>query len=166
VTRIRELSPDDAPELTALYEEYEWWADREVEDVREALAGTEVAVGVESEAETAPKASGDEPRAEDGDLVAAARVLTDYRYYATVYDVVVAADRRGEGLGGTVMAAVTDHPDLQDLPGLSLLCRDGLVEFYESVGFERFGPEFEVPEGGTEELVRMTYEHGASPRDQ
>ena len=148
---VRELFPEDAPELTALYEEYEWWEDREVADVRAALADTEVALGVESEAGTASKR---------GDLVAAARVLTDYRYYATVYDVVVAADRRGEGVGETLLAAVLDHPVLQALPGVSLLCREGLVGFYESVGFEVFGPEFEVPEGGTEELVRMTYSHG------
>ncbi|USZ68153.1 GNAT family N-acetyltransferase [Halorussus salilacus] len=143
MTTTRDLTPDDAPELTALYEEYEWWADRDEATVREALADTEVAVGVE----------------DDGDLVASARVLTDYRYYATVYDVIVAADRRGEGFGEELVDALVEHPDLQALPGLSLLCREGLVPFYESVGFELFGPEFEVPEGGEEELVRMVYKH-------
>ena len=144
MTRVRALTPDDAPELTALYEEYEWWEDREVEGVREALAETEVALGVEDE----------------GDLVAAARVLTDFTYYATVYDVIVAADRRGDGVGETLMQAVVDHPDLQAMPGLSLLCRKGLVPFYESVGFDLYGPDVEIPEGGTEELVRMTYQQG------
>jgi len=139
---VRDLSPGDAAELTALYHEYEWWEDRSVADVRDALEETEVAPGVE----------------ESGDLVASARVLTDYQYYANVFDVIVAADRRGDGLGETLMAAVVDHPDLQSAPGLSLLCREGLVPFYESLGFEPFGPEFEVPEGGTEELVRMTYQ--------
>lgn len=140
--RTRDLGPDDAPALTTLYSDYEWWADREVADVRAALDATEVAVGLE-----------------DGDeLVAAARVLTDYTYYATVYDVIVATDRRGEGLGERLLSAVLDHPDLQSVVGLSLLCRDGLVAFYESVGFELYDPEMEVPEGGTEELVRMTYE--------
>ena len=138
----RDLSPDDAPELTALYEEYEWWSDRSVSDVRDALAETEVAVGIE----------------DDGELIAAARVLTDYQYYANVFDVIVAADRRDDGLGETLMDAVVNHPDLQSTPGVALLCRDGLVPFYESVGFELFGPEYEVPEGGTEELVRMTYQ--------
>lgn len=157
MTTVRDLTPDDAPALTDLYQDYEWWDDREVGTVREALAETEVAVGV-CEAETASKASGDEPRAETGgDLVAAARVLTDYVYYATVFDVIVAADRRGEGFGEELMQAVVDHPDLQAVPGLSLLCRRGLVPFYESVGFEVYDREFEVPEGGTEELVRMTY---------
>jgi len=89
--------------------------------------------------------------------VAVARVLTDHTYNANVFDVVVAADRRGEGLGARLMDAVLDHPDLQRVVGLSLLCREGLVPFYGSVGFERDGGEVEGPEGGTEELVRMTY---------
>jgi len=142
---VRDLTPEDAPALTALYEDYEWWEDRGVDGVRDALAGTEVAVGVWGD--------------DDDRLVAAARVLTDYTYYANVFDVIVAADRRGDGLGEVLMAAVRDHPDLQSVPGLSLLCREGLVPFYESVGFELYDREFEVPEGGTEELVRMTYSH-------
>lgn len=140
--QVRELGPADAPALTALYEEYEWWADREEATVEQALEATELALGVE----------------DDGELVASARVLTDYQYYATVYDVIVAEERRGSGVGETLLESLVDHPDLQSLPGVSLLCREGLVPFYESAGFEVFGPEFEVPEGDEEELLRMTYE--------
>lgn len=142
MSTVFDLTPADAGELTALYRDYEWWADRDADAVREALAETDVAVGVES----------------NGVLVAAARVLTDYTYYANVFDVIVAADRRGEGFGAELMDGVLDHPDLQSVDGLSLLCREGLVPFYESVGFELFEPDTEVPEGGLEELVRMTYE--------
>ena len=142
MTIARDLTPADAEALTALYRDYEWWADRTTEDVRRALAGTAVAVGIEA----------------DGELVAAARVLTDRTYYAKVYDVIVAADRRGEGHGGRLMEAVREHPDLRAVDGLALNCRAGLVRFYESVGFERFDREMEVPEGGTEKLVKMTYE--------
>ena len=142
MSTVRDLTPADAEALAALYGDYEWWADRTVENVRRALVETGVAVGVEA----------------DGELVAAARVLTDYTYYAKVYDVIVAADSRGEGHGERLLEAVVDHPDLQAVDGLALGCRAGLVRFYESVGFERFDPEMEVPEGGTEELVRMTYE--------
>jgi predicted GNAT family N-acyltransferase len=141
MSRVRNLTPDDARELTELYEEYEWWEDRDVDGVRNALTETGIAVGV----------------VDGGDLVAAARVLTDYTYYANVFDVIVAADRRGEGLGKTHMKAVVDHPDLQSVVGLSLLCRRGLVPYYESVGFDLFDPEMEIPEGGVETLVRMTY---------
>ncbi len=141
MSTVRDLTQADASALAALYGEYDWWDDRTPEEVRVALEGTEVAVGV---------VRGD-------DLVAAARVLTDYTYYATVFDVIVATDRRGEGYGELLMDGVIDHPDLQAVDGLSLLCRRGLVGFYESVGFELFDPEMEVPEGGREELVRMTY---------
>ena len=151
MTSVRELDPGDAPALTALYEAYPWWEDRTIADVERALENTEVALGVE-------QGAADTCASDEIDLVAAARVLTDYQFYATVFDVIVASDRRGEGVGETLMEAVVSHPDLQDLPGLSLLCRDGLVPFYESVGFELYDPEMEVPEGGTEELVRMTYE--------
>ena len=141
MTNVLDLTVEDAHALTALYQDYEWWADRDIDDVREALAETEVAVGVE----------------DAGSLAAAARVLTDYTYYANVFDVIVAANHRGEGVGKTLMAAVVDHPDLQHVDGLSLLCRQGLVPYYETVGFELFEPEIEIPEGGTEELVRMIY---------
>lgn len=140
---VRDLSTADAPALTELYGEYEWWADRDVDGVRTALAETPVTVGVET----------------NGELVAAARVLTDHTYYATVYDVIVAADRRGEGYGRRLMRGVVDHPDLQAVPGLSLLCRRGLVPYYESVGFELSEPTVDVPEGGEEDLVRMIHRH-------
>lgn len=141
MTKVVDLTVEDARALTTLYQDYEWWADRDIADVHEALAETEVAVGIE----------------EAGNLVAAARVLTDYTYYANVFDVIVAAEHRGEGVGKTLMTAVVDHPDLQHVDGLSLLCRQGLVPYYETIGFELFDPEIEIPEGGTEELVRMTY---------
>ena len=73
----RDLSPADAEALTALYGDYEWWADRTVGDVQRALAETPVAVGVEAE----------------GELVTAARVLTDHTYFAKIYDVLRTAKR-------------------------------------------------------------------------
>lgn len=149
MTTVRDLTPADAEALTALYRDYEWWDDRDVEAVRRALTGTDVAVGV---------VDGDGDGEEDGDLVAAGRVLTDFTYYAIVFDVIVAADRRGEGFGRALMEGIRDHPETQSVVGTSLLCRRGLVPFYESVGFEVSEAEVDVPEGGREELVRMRYE--------
>ena len=111
----RSLGPDAAEELSELYGTYMWWADRDTAEVRRALAATDEAVALRDE--------------DTGDLVAAARVLTDYTYYAMVYDVIVHADRRGEGLGAELMAAVVTHPPLSDV-ALTLAARDGLVPFY------------------------------------
>lgn len=136
---VRDLTPDDVPALCALYEEYEWWANRDIDNVSDAFAATEVAVGVEI----------------TDDLVAAGRVLTDYIYYATVYDVIVAADHRGEGYGTILLEGIVNHPDLQRVAELSLLCRQGLIPFYERVGFEIVDPIVENSEGRAEAMVRM-----------
>lgn len=146
---IVDLTPEDASELTVLYRDDDWWAGRDVEDVRQALESTNVAVGVRD------STAGDG----DGRLVAAARVVTDFVFYAMVYDVIVAEDRRGDGLGDQLMSAVVDHPEFDGIRRLALLARRGLIPYYESVGFEVFDPEIDVPEGGIEELVRMTSEY-------
>ena len=132
-----DLTPDDAAELTALFAEYGWWAERTESDVREALANS-VAVGIR----------------EDGELVAAARVLTDGVYYAKLYDVIVAADRRGEGIGSRLLDAVFDHPALDGV-FLAVTCREGLVDFYERAGFEPYPSPVERPDGAPEEMCHL-----------
>jgi predicted GNAT family N-acyltransferase len=139
----RSLGPDDAPALVALYRTYEWWADREEPAVRRALTATDEAVGL---------------RDEDGHLVAAARVLTDYTYYAMVFDVIVHADRRGEGLGEQLLAVVVTHPPLADVSP-TLLAREGLVPFYEACGFEQQGG-IDHPDGEPEQLRFLAYRRG------
>lgn len=62
MVRVRDLAVDDARALTDLYEEYDWWSDRDVDGVRKALSETEVAVYVE----------------DDGEFVAATRMLTEF----------------------------------------------------------------------------------------
>jgi len=124
-----------AAELCSLYREYEWWADREEADVRRALRNTDETVLLRSA----------------GEPVAAARVLTDYTFYAMVYDVIVAEDVRGNGVGRELVEAVRDHPRLGDVT-LSLLAREGLVSFYESCGFRVADESVAHPDGDPEPL--------------
>jgi predicted GNAT family N-acyltransferase len=137
----RSLGPPAAAELRALYGTYEWWDDRDERKVRRALAATDEVVALRDD--------------ESGDLVSAARVLTDYTYYAMVFDVIVHEDHRGEGLGEDLMAAVVTHPPLADLH-LTLLAREGLVPFYESCGFEPQG-RIDHPDGDPERLRFLAY---------
>lgn len=128
-------------DVRSLYADYGWWEDRDDTDLGTALRNTDELVTLH----------------EDGTLVGAARVITDYVYYANVFDVIVAADRRGEGLGERLLDGVVSHPQLSGV-GLSLLCRRGLVPFYETAGFEAWDGRAEVPEHGQEEeFVRMLY---------
>lgn len=137
----RSLGPEATSELLDLYETYEWWADREAAPLRRALAATDEVVGIRD--------------AGTDDLVAATRVLTDYTYYAMVFDVIVRADRRGEGLGAELLAAVVTHPPLSDVDP-TLLAREGLVPFYESCGFVDQGG-IAHPDGDPEELRFLAY---------
>ncbi|WP_435347925.1 GNAT family N-acetyltransferase [Haloarchaeobius sp. HRN-SO-5] len=123
-------------DLLTLYGTYGWWDDREADDLRDALSETEEVVVVRDD--------------DDGAPLAAARVLTDYVYYAQVFDVVVQEDHRGDGLGHRLLRAVVEHPRLESVAP-SLLAREGLVPFYESCGFEDPGP-VEHPDGEAEPL--------------
>lgn len=149
----------DPEELLALYRSYDWWADRSLEDVERAIEGTDVLVGLRDEEAGGDFRNGDDETPE-GTLVAAGRVLTDYIYYAKIYDVIVADPYRGDGIGERLMDAILDHPDLSRLDSLALNCRTGLVDFYERCGFEEFDGRVEHPDGDEEELHLMLYERG------
>jgi predicted GNAT family N-acyltransferase len=135
-----ELDPTDPADVLALhdlYGEYEWWDDRSRADVARAV-GNSVGVGLR-----------------DDGLVAAARLVTDWVYYARLYDVVIATDRRGEGLGRRLVWAAVQHPAVADL-NVSLTCREGLVEFYERCGFEQYDLTTDVA-GEEETFVQMAH---------
>jgi predicted GNAT family N-acyltransferase len=135
-----DLDAGDAEAVHALYQQYGWWDDRTLAETERALEHTPVAVGVRT----------------DGDLVASARVTTDYTFYGNVFDVIVAEDRRGEGHGEQLLRGVVDHPDLAAV-NPTLLCRAGLVGFYESCGFEPYPDAVDVPEGGREPLRQLIH---------
>lgn len=136
-----ELGPEEAEAYLKLYHEFDWWADREHAAVEKALENTSLAVGL----------------CDENEIVAAARVFTDFVYYAKVYDVIVAESRRGDGLGERLMETVTEHPDLDSIDVIELGCREGLIPFYESCGFKVFDTRAEI-NGHEEEFVKMNYE--------
>ena len=71
----------------------------------------------------------------NGRLVAFARVLTDGVFKAFIFDVIVAADVRNEGLGRRLIEAIADCPDLKDVRHFELHCLPELVPFYQKMGF-------------------------------
>jgi GNAT superfamily N-acetyltransferase len=163
---------DDPDAMTAvvdafqsLFATYDWWADRDDEEVRAALEATDEVVFVRDDS----AAAGEGSRAatsgsEAGEVVAAARVLTDYVYYAQVYDVIVTADRRGAGVGRTLVEGIVDHPALADVAP-SLLAREGLVSFYEICGFEDPGG-IEHPDGDPEPLTWLVARRDADETEE
>jgi len=122
---VHRLTDAQVAELLGLYRN-EWWTrERQEADVRRMLEHTDIVVGLcEGGRAGAP-----------GRLVAFARVVTDYVYKATLYDVIVAPDYRGRGLGPLLMNAVLSHPAVAKVAHAELYCLLELVPFYRTLGF-------------------------------
>ncbi len=86
------------PELIELYRTTWWAAGRTVEEVRTLVRHSDVVIGLVDDVSDR--------------LVAFARVLTDRAYFALLLDVIVAEERRGTGVGHTLMARVLARPEL------------------------------------------------------
>ena len=122
---VHRLTDAQVGELLALYRN-EWWTrNRQEADVRRMLEQTGLVFGL---------CEGGVPGA-PGRLVAFARVLTDNVYKATLYDVIVAPDCRGRGLGQLLMNAVLEHPAVAKVEHIELYCLPELVPFYRALGF-------------------------------
>ncbi|MCU1246538.1 MAG: family acetyltransferase, partial [Acidobacteria bacterium] len=71
----------------------------------------------------------------DGDTqIGFARVVTDYATFAYLADVFVLPTHRGLGLSKLLMAAIREHPSLQDVRRWSLVTRDA-HRLYQQFGF-------------------------------
>lgn len=113
----REVAELDPAQLLALYHQAPWAKMRSLEDARTMLANTDVAV-----------------TAWDGTvLVGFSRVLTDYVYRASIWDVIVDQQHQGQGIGTELVQRLLHHPKLARVE-LFWLCtrRPG---FYERLGF-------------------------------
>jgi GNAT superfamily N-acetyltransferase len=67
-------------------------------------------------------------------LVGFTRALTDWRYRAYLYDVIVAPDLHGHGLGRVLVDAALER--LAGVETIELSCQPDMVAFYRRWGFE------------------------------
>ena len=108
----------DPTHLVRLYAHAAWATGRSVEGVREMLSHTDLALSVW-----------------DGSrLVGFGRVLTDYVYRASIWDVIVDPDYQGQDIGTQIMERILQHPDLKQVE-LFWLCTRDKQTFYEKLGF-------------------------------
>lgn len=141
-----ECALDDPAELRSLYQHYGWWKDRSCEDIRTAVNNSEEFIAARE--------------TETDQLVASARVLTDYVYTGKILDLIVHESYRRHGLGTEVMEALLDRPSLQNVATLTVNCREGLVPFYEKFGFEIHEMTTELPDGTEEGYYLMVCKNG------
>ena len=107
----------DPAKLVRLYQQAPWAKGRTIENAREMLRHTDVAV-----------------TAWDGDLlIGFGRVLTDYVYRATIWDVIVDKGYQSQGIGADIVQRILNHPRLKKVELFWLCTR--MPGFYEKLGF-------------------------------
>lgn len=69
-------------------------------------------------------------------LVGFGRLITDYVYYGSVWDVAVLASHRRLGVGSQIITALLTEARKLDLHMIGLVTDVGNRSFYESIGFD------------------------------
>jgi len=121
--RYRLVHALDEPLVAQLHSLYEgeWWSKgRTLDDTRRCVAGSQVCFAIIDGTDR---------------LVAFARVLTDFVFKALVFDVIVAPECRGEGLGDRVMTSVLQHDRLRQVRHVELYCLPEMLDYYRRLGF-------------------------------
>lgn len=78
-----------------------------------------------------------------GTVVATARATSDGAKAAMIFDVAVAPEHRGQGLGQALMSTLLDHPRIRAVRSVTLATRDAQA-FYAKLGFGPHEPRHSV----------------------
>lgn len=109
----------DVAEVVAMLRGQYWNVEWDDSRIAAALLGSSAWVGA---------------RDREGRVIASARAVGDGAKLATIYDVIVAEDWRGRGLGRRVVELLLDHPAVRGVGRVDLATRDA-QEFYRGFGF-------------------------------
>ena len=108
----------DLKGLLDLFDQADWAKGRTETDTLEMLAHSDLVVS-----------------AWDGDiLVGVGRVLSDYVYRASIWDVIVHRGYQGQDIGTQIIHQILHHPTLQRVE-LFWLCTRNKQAFYATLGF-------------------------------
>ncbi|MGD2139383.1 MAG: GNAT family N-acetyltransferase [Burkholderiales bacterium] len=120
MTVIHELSDNHIHRLHQLYQN-EWWTKgRSLEETRRCISGSQICIGIIDE---------------DQQLLAFARVITDYVFKALIFDVIVDKGARTAGLGRKLIESIRTHEQLKGVKHFEMYCLPELVPFYSKYGF-------------------------------
>jgi predicted GNAT family N-acyltransferase len=101
----------------------EWWTKGRLQsDVISAFENSDIVFGCLTD---------------DDQLIACARVLSDFTFKALMFDVIISENHRGEGLGRVLLDKITGHEKLKNVKSFELYCPDHIAPFYEKYGFSK-----------------------------
>lgn len=117
---VESLTAEQISDLVKLYQNEFWCNQRVYPDVVKMLEATSLVIGVVDDRDR---------------LIAFTRVLTDFVYRASLFDVIVKPSHRQQGLGALLLDTVVNHPKLQTIEYFDLFCLPEMIPFYEQWGF-------------------------------
>lgn len=118
---VNQLNEKQIYELVELYKNEFWSKDRTYQRVVKMLESSDVIIALVSD---------------DEELIGFCRVLTDFVYRGTLYDVIIKPDYRNMGFGAKLLDAVIHHPQLQEVENMALFCLPEMIPFYEQWDFK------------------------------
>ncbi len=124
--RLLGLGPGCLPsqgliKLKVLLDKHAFWAQgRSYKEIRKVLAGSTVVISLWRGKR----------------LIGFGRATSDGIYRAVLWDIVVAGDLQGQGLGRMVVNALLDAPSLKKVEKIYLMTTNS-ADFYEQLGFQR-----------------------------
>ncbi|QLE55544.1 GNAT family N-acetyltransferase [Nostoc sp. TCL26-01] len=125
---VNQLTDNQIVELVDLYQNEFWSKNRQYQDVVKMLTTSDVIIGLIDQREQ---------------LIGFTRVLTDFVYRATIYDVIIKPSHRNKGLGAKLIDAIINHPQLITVEHLTLYCLPEMIPFYQRYGFTATTGKFE-----------------------
>ena len=116
-----QLNSNHKKQLLAMYQ-HEWWSvGRTKDDVETILSNSSFIIAVTDNT--------------NDKLAGFSRILTDYFKFSYVYDVIVEISYRNQEVGKLLLNAITNHPKLQRIENIELVCRKELKTFIVSLDF-------------------------------
>lgn len=106
-------------DLQDLYRFTKWGRSRSLEQIGKMLEGTSICFSVRY----------------DGKLVAFCRVMTDFVFRASLWDILVHPDHQGKGVGSRMLTYALEHPAIRNIP-IVVTYTSELVDFAGRLGFE------------------------------
>jgi GNAT superfamily N-acetyltransferase len=106
-------------ELQDLYRFTRWGRSRSLEQIQKMLDGTSMCFSVRY----------------DGKLVAFCRILPDFVFRGSLWDILVHPDHQGKGLGSGLLRYALTHPAIRQVPVIVTYTSE-LIDFMCKLGFE------------------------------
>jgi Predicted acetyltransferase len=106
-------------ELQDLYRFTHWGRSRTLEQIDRMLRGSDLCFSIRY----------------CDKLIAFSRILTDFVFRASIWDILVHPDHQGKGIGSKLMRYALSHPAVKDIPIVASYSSD-LVPFLGRHGFE------------------------------